>query len=260
MSDYLTWLASLDESELATLLVNRPEVLRGTPARDLAAVESRLSQHQAVAVALLRQPRPAVQVLTALLLCGGRASVARCAGVLQTSPGSGDHVEQVRGWLGRLAAYGLAWVDADQVAHVLPSVAAVLDVAEEAGAPAAALIDQISKDRLTPVLRAWGLPSQTTKAATAAALAEAFADPVRVAAQLERLTPEHRTVLADETGASFDGVRHQWLVRRMSAIQAGAAVGVVLGGYSAHEGQLPAEVRIALRDKPHARRTAETPP
>ena len=51
MSDYLTWLASLDESELATLLVNRPEVLRGTPARDLAAVESRLSQHQAVAVA-----------------------------------------------------------------------------------------------------------------------------------------------------------------------------------------------------------------
>ena len=250
MSDYLTWLASLDESELATLLVNRPEALRGTPARDLGAVESRLSQQQAVAVALLRQPRPALQVLTALMLCGGRGSVARCASVLQTSPGTGDHVEQVRGWLGRLAAYGLAWVDDDQVAHVHPSVAAVLAVPEGAGAPAAALIDQISKDRLAPVLRAWGLPSQTTKAATAAVLAEAFADPVRVAAQLERLTSEERTALADETGASFDGLHHQWLGRRMSAIQAGAAAGVVLGGYSPHEGNLPAEVRVALRDKP----------
>jgi Helicase conserved C-terminal domain len=250
MSDYLTWLASLDESGLATLLGNRPEVLRGTPARDLAALESRLSQHQAVATALLRQPRPAVQVLTALLLSGGRVSVDRCAGVLQTSPGTGDHVEQVRGWLRRLAAYGLAWVDTDQVAHVLPSVAAVLSLAEEAGTPAATLVDQISKDRLSPVLRAWGLPAQTTKAATAAVLAEAFADPVRVAAQLERLTAEQRATLADGTGASFEGHRHQWLDRRMSAIQAGAAAGVVLGGYSAYEGHVPAEVRIALRDKP----------
>jgi hypothetical protein len=165
-------------------------VLRGTPARDLAAVESRLSQHRAVAAALLRQPHPAVQVLTALLPCGGRASVARCAGVLHTSPGTGDHVEQVRDWLRRLAAYGLAWVDDDQVAHVVPSVAAVLAVPEGAGAPAAALIDQISKERLAPVLRAWGLPAQTTRAATAAVLAEAFADRVRVARQIERLTPE----------------------------------------------------------------------
>jgi hypothetical protein len=250
MSDYLTWLASLDESELAALLGNRPEVLRGPPAGDLAALESRLSQHQAVAAALLQQPRPAVQVLTALLLSGGRASVARCAGVLQTSPGTGDHVEQVRGWLGRLAAYGLAWVDADQVAHVLPPVGAVLSVAEEAGTPAATLIDQMSKDRLTPMLRAWGLPAQSTKTATAAVLAEAFADPVRVAAQLERLTPEQRAALADGTGASFDGLRHQWLDRRVSALQAGTAAGVVLGGYSAYEGHLPAEVRIALRDKP----------
>ncbi len=123
-------------------------------------------------------------------------------------------------------------------------------VPEEAGTPAATLVDQISKDRLSPVLRAWGLPTQTTKAATAAVLAEAFADPVRVAAQLERLTPEQRASLADGTGASSEGHRHRWLDQRMSAIQAGAAAGVVLGGYSAYEGHVPAEVRIALRDKP----------
>jgi hypothetical protein len=249
MSDYLTWLASLDESELVTLLGNRPEVLRGSPAPDLAAVESRLSQHHAVATALLRQPRPAIQVLTALLLSGGQATVASCAGVLQASPGTGDHVEQVRHWLTRLAAYGLAWVDDHHVAHLLPAVAAVLDAPETVGAPAALLVDQIPKDRLAPVLRVWGLPAQTTKAATAAVLVEAFADPVRVAAQLERLTPKHRAALADDSGDSFDGPRHVWLNQRMDALQAGKAAGVVLGGYSAHEGHLPAEVRIALRDK-----------
>ena len=250
MSDYLTWLAGLDESELTTLLDNRPEVVRGAPARDLAAVESRLSQHHGVAAALLRQPRPAVQVLTALLLCGGRTPLSRCCELLEASPGTGDHEAQVTDWLGRLAAYGLAWVDGRQVAHLLPSVAAVLDAPEGiVGARAAVVIEEISRDRLTPVLRAWGLPPQTTKAATASALVEAFADPVRVAAQLELLTPEHRAALADGTNASHeDG--HQWLRDRFGALAAGRAAGVVLGGYSPHDGHVPAEVRVALRDKP----------
>ena len=249
MSDYLTWLASLDRSELTTLFDNRPEVLRGAPARDLAAVASRLSQHHSVAAALLGQPRPAVQVLTALLVSGGRASVSRCAELLEPAPGSGDHEAQVRDWLGRLAAYGLAWVDGDQVAHLLPAVVAVLDAPDGTlGAPAALLIDEISKDRLAPVLRAWGLPPQTTKAATAAALAAAFADPVRVAAQLALLTPEQRGALVDDTGPAHEH-SHEWFQRRIDALTAGKAVGVVLGGYSAYEGYVPIEVRVALRDK-----------
>ena len=249
MSDYLTWLASLDRSELATLLDNRPEVLRGAPARDLAAVASRLSQHHAVAAALLGQPRPAVQVLTALLLSGGRASLARCSELLEPTPGVGDHDAQVRHWLGRLAAYGLAWVDSGEVAHLQPSVAAVLDPPDGAvGAPAAVLIDEISKDRLAPVLRAWGLPTQTTKAATAAVLSAAFGDPARVAAQLTLLTPQQRAGLADETGAAHEH-RHLWLDRRIDALTAGKAAGVVFGGYSAYEGYVPAEVRVALRDR-----------
>lgn len=250
MSDYVTWLASLDEAELTTVLDNRPEVLRGTPPRDLAAVASRLSQQHAVAAALLRQPRPAVQVLTALLLSGGRAPLASCAGLLETSHDSGDHIEQVTRWLGRLAAYGLAWVDGDQVAHLLPSVAAVLDAPEGAlGAPAAALIDEVSKDQLAPVLRAWGLPPQTTKAATAAVLRAVFADPVRVAAQVALLTPYQRAGLADGTGSGHAN-RHEWLDGRLEALSAGKAAGVVLGGYSAYDGYVPAEVRVALRDRP----------
>ena len=247
MSDYVSWLAGLDERELAELLDNRPEVLRGRPARDLAAVASRLSQQPAVAAALLRQPRPALQVLTALLLFGGRVSVASCAGLLEPAPG-GDHVEQVRHWLGALAAYGLAWVDDDDVAHVAPSVGTVYDAPEDAGAPAALLIDQVSKDRLAPVLRAWGLPAQTTKAATAAVLADAFADPVRVAAQVQLLSPAQREALATE-GEERPFTDQGWFTRRLDALRAGKAAGVVLGGYAEYEGHTPAEVRVALRDK-----------
>jgi hypothetical protein len=248
MSDYVTWLAGLDEAELTELLDNRPEVLRGHPARDLTAVASRLCQPPAVAAALLRQPRPALEALTALLLFGGHASVASCAGLLEPVPGNGDHVEQVRYWLGALAAYGLAWVDDDEVAHVAPSVSTVYDAPAGTGAPAALIIDQVSKDRLAPVLRAWGLPAQTTKAATVAVLAEAFADPVRVAAQVQRLSPELRATLADEDEkrAYSD---HAWYTRRLRALEAAKAAGLLLGGYQPHEGHLPAEVRVALRDK-----------
>jgi hypothetical protein len=247
MSDYVTWLAGLDEAELAELLDHRPEVLRGHPARDLTALASRLCQHPAVAAALLRQPRPALQVLTALLLFGGSASVASCAGLLEPVPGSGDHVEQVRHWMGRLAAYGLAWVDEGQVAHLAPSVSTVYDAPDGTGAPAALIIGQVPRDRLAPTLRAWGLPSQTTKAGAAAALAEAFADPVRVAAQVQLLTSEQRAVLAeDEERAYTDQAGY---TRWLRALEAAKAAGLLLGGYQPHEGQLPAEVRAALRDK-----------
>ena len=250
MNDYLSWLAGLEEHELARLLENRPEVMNGVPAVDLSAVASRLSQPTAMATALLRQPRPALQVLTALLVTGGCTSVARCAGLLDSAVDVDAHVEQVRHWLARLAAYGLAWVDAHDVAHVAPAVGHVLPLPEDPGSPAAALLVAMSKDRLAPVLRAWGLPSQPTKVATVDVLAQAFADPARVAAQLELLSPQQRTLLVDLTGPDDYRFQHQWLNQRMSALQAGIAAGVVLAGYSAYEGHVPTEVRIALRNRP----------
>lgn len=250
MSTYLNWLSGLSEPDLAELLENRPEVLRGTPARDLRALESRLSQPQAITGALMNQPRPALQVLTALLVLGGRASVARCAGLLEPTTVGGDHVAQVRGWLWRLAAHGLAWVDEDDVAHAAPGAAQVLAVPEGLGRPLAAAMVDTAKDRLQPVLRAWGIERQPTKAAAAAALLDAFGDPVRLAAQLERLTPAQRELLAaGDEDVSANLSRHSWFAQRQRAVQAGVEAGVVLPGYYGYDGEVPAEVRIALRGK-----------
>lgn len=250
MTDYLSWLASLDEQQLATLLENRSEVLNGVPPADLSAVASRMSQPPATARALLWQPLPAIQILTALLMAGGSSSVTRCAGLLDGAAGAGAdaHVGHVRQWLAHLAAYGLAFVDRQDVAHAAPAVGHVLPLPEDPGSPARALVEAISKDRLAPVLRAWGLPSQPTKAATVDVLTEAFADPARLAGQLELLSGQQRTLLVDLAGPEDYRFQHQWLNQRMDALQAGIAAGVVLAGYSTYDAHVPTEVRIALRD------------
>src|SRR6478735_34496 len=119
MSDYLTWLGSLDEARLAQILGNRPDVLEGSPPADLSAVAARLGQHHTIAAALLRQPRPALQVLTALLLLGGRASVARCAAALEGAA-EGYLFGLVEVWLRRLEDEGLLWVQSDGAVQAAP--------------------------------------------------------------------------------------------------------------------------------------------
>ncbi len=254
MSDYLTWLGSLDEARLTQVLGNRPEVLEGSRPADLAAVAARLGQHHSIAAALLRQPRPALQVLTALLLLGGRASVARCAGALEGAA-SVDLLELVEVWLRRLEDQGLAWVEPDGTAQTAPVVGAVLAVPGDWGQPARALLEAYPKDALTPTLLAWGLPRQSTKAATVGLLVEAFADPVRLARQLERLTPQHRRLMAEEVDGPERPLgiadQHRWLTEHGAAQRAAVEAGVQLSpsAYSPYAGEVPTEVRMALRGR-----------
>src|SRR6476661_6788573 len=140
MSDYLTWLGSLDEARLAQILGNRPDVLEGSPPADLSAVAARLGQHHTIAAALLRQPRPALQVLTALLLLGGRASRARCAAALEGSA-EADPLELVEVWLRHLEDQGLVWVEPDGTVQTAPVVGAVLPVPGDWGQPARDLLE-----------------------------------------------------------------------------------------------------------------------
>ncbi len=254
MSDYLTWLAGHDEAALATLFRRRPEVLHGTPPPDLTAVASRLTQHYGIEAALVRQPRPALEVLSALLMLGGRVPVSQCAAALDDADaGVGAHLRHVRDWLGHLEDDALAWTDTDDVAHAAPLVDAVLPVPADWGRPARILLEGISKDALRPVLDAWGIPRPGTKPATVAALAEAFSDPARLRAQLERLTPRHRELLAQ-------GGDQEWSPRfadqrayaeRMAAQRAGIGAGLLLApyAYSPFEGEAPAEVLMALRGR-----------
>ncbi|MEP6650126.1 MAG: helicase C-terminal domain-containing protein [Lapillicoccus sp.] len=253
MSDFLTWLVSRDVARLAEILRNRPEVLHGSSPADLAAVESRLTQHHAIESALLRQPRPTLQVLTALLLLGGHASVAQCAGVLDQRTAEGDHLDRVREWLGRLEEYGLAWTDADEVAHAAPFVDALLAVPYEWGEPARTILEAFSRDALNPTLKARELARQNSKAATVAVLAEAFGDPARLAKQLERLTPPQRAILAESDSVDLAPriADHRWITERAEAYRAAGEAGLLFStyAYSPLSGEVPAEVRIALRDE-----------
>ncbi len=255
MSDFLTWLAGLDQASLAELLRRRPDVLRGSPAPDLAAVESRLGQQHSLADALLRQPQPALDVLRALIMTGGATSVARLAAALDDGH-PGDGVDHLQRWLAALQADGLAWLeggDAAPIARTAPMVDAVLPVPADWGPPVRTLLEGMSKAALHPTLDAWGIPRPTTKTATVAALLEAFGDPVRLAAQLERLTPVQRRLLARGAAPSwsdaFDGQRGY--LDHVDAQRAGLAAGVLLSpyAYSPTQGEAPAEVLQALRGR-----------
>jgi hypothetical protein len=249
MSDFLTWLAGHDEGRLAELLRRRPDVLRGSPPPDLAAVESRLRQAHSIADALIRQPQPSLDVLSALIVLGGTTHVDRLAATLDDA-GTGDHRARLLDWLRHLEEDALAWVDPDGIAHTAPLVETVLPVPTDWGLPASALLEGIAKNALHPVLDAWGIPRPTTKAATLTALADAFADPVRLAAQIERLTPRHRSLLAQGGFAwnpgSFDP--HNY-TERVEAKRAGLAAGLLLAPYtySPLDAEAPAEVLRALR-------------
>jgi len=249
MSDYLTWLAGHDEPGLTELLRRRPEVLRGTPPPDLAAVEARLHKQHGVVAAIVRQPRPALELLTALLVLGGRVPVATCAAALDHAP-SGDQLDHVRGWVAHLEADGLAWVGADDSVHAGPLVEAVLSVANDWGVPVRVLAEGIPKAALASTLDAWGIARPSTKAATAAAVVDAFADPLRLATQLARLTPRQREVLTDGGDEEWHPRSgQQSFAERTAAHRAAVAAGLMLVpyAYSPFVGELPAEVRLALR-------------
>jgi hypothetical protein len=249
MSDYLTWLASRDENRLAVIINNRPEVMRGTVPADLAVLASRLTEYHGIAAALLRQPRPAVQVLTAVLLLGGRASLTQCARVLDPGSAAGGHRDRIRDWVSRVEDFGLAWAD-DDVVNTAPVVSAVLAVPADWGLPARALLEELSKDALTPTLRAWGLPRQSTKAATVAVLAEAFGDPVRLAGQLDRLTLRQRELLGETDPLDLTRriADQRWIAERAEAYREARVAGLLLSSYeySPFSGETPAEVRLAL--------------
>ena len=195
MTDFLTWLTGLDEGRLTELLGRRPDVLRGTPAPDLEAVESRLRHEHGIVRSLLRQPRPALDVLSALIVRGGSATVDHLAASLDGA-GADRHAASVLTWLEQLERDGLAWRDTADVAHTAPLVDTVLPVPADWGLPAQALLEPLPRIALDPMLTAWGIQRPTTKAAALTALLEAFADPVRLTAQIERLTPSQRQLLA----------------------------------------------------------------
>lgn len=250
MTDYLTWLASLDEDALVDLFRHRPEVLHDSAPVDLADVEARLTVPAHLVGALLNQPRPAMQALTALLLLGGRASVSQCGTVLEPTT-SGDHVEAVRPWLARLQSFGLAWLDdADaDVFSVAPDVDSYLAVPDDWGTSARTLLEAFPKDALTPMLQAWSLPRQKTKPATVAVLAEAFGDPERLGRQLARLTAQQREVLAAvDDLRRYDQAAYN---RRIDAYRAAEDAGLLfaLYAYSPLAGEVPTEVLMSVRGR-----------
>ena len=248
MSDFVSWLTSLDEERLTDLLRRRPEARRGSAAGDLSAVESRLAQPHDIAAALLEQPRPALQVLTAVLLHGGEVSVRQCAAALAGHPGD-EHRQRVREWLGRLEQWGLAWVDDDDVVHTAPRVGAVLAVPADWGTPARTLIEAFSKDALAPMLRAWGLPRQSTKAATVEVLTESFQDTERLGRQLDLLAPEDRVALGEPLDLTARYADQRWFAQHANAYRAASDAGLIFGlyAYSPLDAEVPAEVRRAVR-------------
>ena len=111
---------------LAQVLGNRPEVLEGLPTGRPGRRRARLGAGPPIAAALLRQPRPALQVLTALLLLGGRAPVARCAGALDGTAGSTEASSISSSLAATPRGAGLAWVERTNRARPRPVVGAVL--------------------------------------------------------------------------------------------------------------------------------------
>jgi hypothetical protein len=184
-----------------------------------------------------------------VLLLGGRASLTQCARVLDPGSAAGGHRDRIRDWVSRVEDFGLAWAD-DDVVNAAPLVSGVLAVPADWGLPARALLEELSKDALTPTLQAWGLPRQSTKAATVAVLAEAFGDPVRLAGQLGRLTLRQRELLGETDPLDLTRriADQRWIAERAEAYREARVAGLLLSSYeySPFSGETPAEVRMAL--------------
>ncbi|KGN41801.1 helicase-associated domain-containing protein [Knoellia aerolata] len=250
MNAFVSWLARLDQRDLATVLGNRADVLHGTPPDDLTAVARRLATRRSLASALVASPKPALQVLTALLILGGDAPLARIAAMLDAGPSPADHLTKVGHWCRVLEASALVWLD-EQHVHAAPGISDVLALPEGTGTPSRRLLDALTVAVLRLILQIWRLPWNGTKAELVDRLGAAFGDPVAVRERVGRLTDEQRDALLaeiDSHDAESDPALHRRRLTGLAdAVRAGAEAGIVLTGYTPYEFSVPAEVVVVLR-------------
>ncbi len=253
MSDYVKWLAGLSSDQLARILEQRPDLLEGPPLRDLSALESRLAHPSSLSLALVQQPRPVIQALSALLSLGGRAPLSRCAGLLAVQPGTGrpgrpDHLDQVEYWLAVAGGFGLAWRDDAGIAYAAPGLSNLL-ASVDFGPSMLELSQFTPRDRLAKLLRHWTSSAPRLKDEIVAELLACLDDSVAVQARLDLLTPANRQALTTwvqrtrDSVFGYSGIDYRAVA---GALDAATQYGLAVPSHSAMDAVIPAEVAVEL--------------
>ena len=254
-------LTGLGEPELRALLERRPDVLRGTPPRDLSELAERLWHPAGVAAALHTCALPHLQLLEAAVALGAPCDRDALAGLLA---GSGpEHRRAVDRTVEELIAAAIL-VPAGGDGLALPD--ALVEMFPEPlglGPPLPELVAELTVDGLRRILGTLGVAAPTNRAGAVAALTTFLADrdgvrnlvgtaPDEVAEYLHTLAVRG----PDEDRAEGPGQYRQ----RQAAVRWAGARGLLIGHEWGFGWQLPAVVGLALRGPDHRAPFTPQPP
>ncbi|MCK0112801.1 hypothetical protein MWU75_11685 [Ornithinimicrobium sp. F0845] len=261
------WLETLDDDELQVLLEARPDIRRGAALRDLDDLAARIEHSMSVTNVVLHLPQPAVEVLEVVTALGGGASTIRIIDLLDDGGReTEEHAHLALDWLDVLESLGLAW-QFDEVYAVNPGIHRVLVDPLQMGAPARALVDGLTVDRLKTLYSGLGVAPPPRKGELLDGIEDLYADESRIRQAVARAPEQVATMLAAhaaEVGrASMAGVEvvdedieywkpsyreryQQVTAMRQWAVQNGLALGEGYYSYSYAPVLFPSEVMLAL--------------
>lgn len=226
-SGYASWLASLDDAALTTLLAARPEAL-ARPLRSFNDLASLLSNPISVDEALRQLDRTAVQTAGVLGTVGPSSAARVEAALARSGDVPAGHVEAA---LDRLTRSGLAWPDARGRWQVPKAVVAMAGVLCGFGPPLLATTERTQLFYLRPALEALGLGGARSVRDAVFALSAWARDDAAVAAAVKAAPQAVRDAL--EQMAVHGPVRHlddeaaAWLSARCLLVPAGPELSTV---------------------------------
>lgn len=180
-SALIALLSRMDADELAALLTARPDAATVPEPRTISELAMRLGNEHSVPAALAQLSLPQMRLAETLRALGDgcpRTELDRLLGVGDTLDPA--MLDQLLTGLHRLA---LAWPDGP-VLRIAPGTDQLSTDPLALGAPAAALLEQLTVEQLTQIAASHGIRGQRRKSEWVSALGEVLADPVRLDAAL----------------------------------------------------------------------------
>lgn len=250
------WLTTLGDSEVATLLRRRPDVVAEPRPRDLGDLAARLDDPYSVGQVLRTATLPCLQVAEALQALGGRARRDDMAALLEGADGDtggagAQALDDAVGWLVEVGAV----LPADGWLEASPALGQCFTEPLGLGAPLTELLVGQTVQTLQRMLSALGRPRAGAKATLLSALTGHLTDPERVREVVAEAPPAVAASLSRRAGGSeassddailtrYDPAAHR---QEQEAVRWGLERGLLVGSEWSYDWRMPAEVALALR-------------
>ncbi len=266
-------LADLEPSELAQLLANRPEALRGVPPRTLGELSERLCDPQAIGEALGEAQLPHIQVAEALMALAGHTKISDLAMFLEAhTDNPEEHAQWVTHGVDWLITRGLASLSfAGQVPLLTanPGLAEIFPRPLGLGVSLENLLKRRSMVELNGIRRRWGRPDPVGKEQAYREVYEILSDGERIFEHISSAPRDIGEMLAcisiQEKSPRFQQLpEFQFRELEYRAVAWAQDYGLIMNhiktSYSEQLVEMPREVALGIRGPHYAAPFSPLPP